>query len=68
MTTTNLRKLKRHTAFKFSPFGDTYIRYPYDYSKRMYLVVDYYLPVCRTYCKGDTIVYVDSSFNDDLPF
>lgn len=68
MKTSLLRKLKLHTAFKFSPFGGTYIRCAYDYSKKMYLVVDYYLPVCRTYCEPDTIVYVDPHFNDDLPF
>lgn len=68
MTTTILKKLKRNTAFKFSPFGDTYLRCAYDFSKQLYCVVDYYLPVCRTYCDGDTIVYVDPHFNDDLPF
>lgn len=68
MRTTLLKKLNLHTAFKFSPFGDTYIRSAYDYSKKMYLVFDYYLPVCRTYCEGDTTVYVDPHFNDDLPF
>lgn len=68
MTTTMLKNLKIHTAFRFSPFGDTYIRCAYDFCNKMYLVVDYYLPACRTYCVGDTIVYVDPRFNDDLPF
>ena len=63
-----IKKVSFHQVFKAKFNGELYIRLGYDYKLKLYNCIHYKKPSHIIKFRGDTIVEVDSHFDDDLPF